>query len=310
MNKIQQLNIFSPNHFARLLSIPRKKLEAAAESALSHYSPYDKKKPNGKIRKIDNPHENIKQIQKRIYSVLLKNLNYPVYVIGGVSGRNPVAHATIHKQAPVVVTIDIKNCFPSITNGMNFQVWRKMLTFSPTVARLATKLTTFRGYLPQGAPTSTALANLVLLPAMSRIVSIASSYQMRQPSIYIDDIALSGGELDSELIALVAKEFSRIGLKISRGKKTKIMRQGKPQEVINKGVNKHLVVPRKKRKKIWAALHQLEMAITPDLRLHRSVKGRILSIKSLHPSESQELMERFIKLPDPEKIFELTVLKG
>lgn len=301
MSKIQQLNIFSPNHFARLLSIPREKLEATAESAFSHYSPYEKKKPNGKIRKIDNPHENIKQIQKRIYSVLLKNLNYPVYVTGGVSGRNPVAHAIIHKQAPVVVTIDIKRCFPSITNGMIFQVWRKMLNCSPTVSRLATKLTTFRGYLPQGAPTSTALANLVLLPAMSRIVSIASSYQMRQPSIYIDDLALSGGGLDSELITLVAKEFSRIGLKIGRGKKNKVMRQGKPQEVISKGVNKHLVIPRRNRKKIRVALHQLEMATIPDLKSYRSVKGRILSIKLLHPSEARELMERFDKLPNLEK---------
>lgn len=297
MSSTKKINILYPNHFAKLLCIHREKLEAIEKSALSQYSPYDKTKRNGKKRRIDNPHETIKQMQKRIYSVFLKNLDYPSYIIGGVSGRNPIAHVEIHTQAPVAITIDIKNCFPSITNNMIFSVWRNTLGCSRSVARLATKLTTFRGYLPQGAPTSTALANLVLLPAMSRIVSIASNHKMRQPSIYIDDLALSGKRLDSELITLIAKEFSKIGLEIGRGEKIKIMRKGKRQEIINKGISKHVIIPRRTRKKIWVALHQLEKAKIHNPKAYASVKGRIASIKSLHPLEAQVLTERFNNLP-------------
>ena len=62
--------------------------------------------------------------------------------------------------------------------------------FSPDVASVITKLTTFKGHLPQGAPTSTTLANLVFLPTGLKLNEIAKQHNLRF-TIFVDDVTFS-----------------------------------------------------------------------------------------------------------------------
>src|SRR6185436_20457188 len=77
----------------------------------------------------------------------------------------PQTNAFQHLGKHLVVRIDIQDFFSSITDRQIYSVWADKLGNSPPVASLLTTLTTYRRHLPQGAPTSTYLANLVLLGA-------------------------------------------------------------------------------------------------------------------------------------------------
>ena len=91
--------------------------------------------------------------------------------------------------------------------------------FSPDVASVITKLTTFKGHLPQGAPTSTTLANLVFLPTGLKLNEIAKQHNLRF-TIFVDDVTFSSHNdfkhLTGNIISIIYKD----GFKISRGKTT------------------------------------------------------------------------------------------
>ena len=91
--------------------------------------------------------------------------------------------------------------------------------FSPDVASVITKLTTFKGHLPQGAPTSTTLANLVFLPTGLKLNEIAKQHNLRF-TIFVDDVTFSSHNdfkhLTDNIISIIYED----GFKISRGKTT------------------------------------------------------------------------------------------
>src|SRR5258708_36650911 len=102
------------------------------------------------------------------YTTLFRSLHifskvvFPDYLQGSLAGRDYVTNASLHAKKKILICEDVKRFFPSVGAIYIEQVWRDCLGFAPDVARLLTKLTTKGGYLPQGAITSSFLANLVL----------------------------------------------------------------------------------------------------------------------------------------------------
>ncbi len=164
-------------------------------------------------------------------------------------------------------------------------------------------LTTFKGHLPLGAPTSNHLAILTLLPILQRINSLASQFQFDTPTQYMDDMALSGHNLPDEFLTLVIKEFSRGSVKINR-EKIRIMRSNKSQRVTGKIVNERLSVPISERHRIRAALNNLSKMRFSDSgykKLYNSIKGRINHIKTFHPALAADMLEQLDGLGMPKK---------
>lgn len=300
----QAIPILSLNKFAFQLGIRREKLEKIAENIDSHYAPFQKK-IGEKERIIDNPTGLLKEAQSRIHDRILSSIPLPDYVIGGVKGRKPYEHPQRHINKSVVVTLDVKGCFPSITNKQVFDVWHKQLKCSPEVARLATKLTTRKGHLPLGAPTSNHLANLALQPCLTNMMKIANDSGFSSDSVgqYIDDLAFSGLALPENFINSVIKEFLKHGFRLRRDK-IKVMRSNKPQVVIKKLVNRKVSIPLEKRNKIRAALHNLKNMDLKDpayKKQYRSLRGRINDLKDFHPTLAMKVGIEFNKLTNPDK---------
>ena len=84
----------------------------------------------------------------------------PDYAYGAVKGRDNVSNAKRHQGKKYKFTTDLKDFFPSITNKEVYEMFVGE-GFSHEVSSLLTKLTTYKGKIPQGAPTSSTLANLV-----------------------------------------------------------------------------------------------------------------------------------------------------
>jgi RNA-directed DNA polymerase len=223
-----------------VLGVPRDKLGQLSAEAERLYSPFtlvQVKRGKRKERPIDNPLAPLKNVQTRIKERLLDPVDLPSFMCGGVRGRSTQANARIHVCQSEVVALDVRNFFGSVTCAQVAGVWHERFGASNDVAWLLTRLTTYGGHLPQGAPTSTALANLVMLPTMERLHLWCRDRGLRL-SIYVDDMSVSG-KLARVAIPVVASELSRARLRLARGK-VKVMPSHVRQEVTGLVVNRRL----------------------------------------------------------------------
>lgn len=298
-SKSSILPITSLRQFAWTLGVPKEHLAHLAEYAFSHYKPrFDTE--GDKVRLLDRPSERLKHVQRLIKAKILDQIELPPYVIGGVGGRQPTEHPEAHLRKRVVATIDVRDCYRSISSHRVFDIWRGRLGCSEEVARLATKLTTFQGRLPIGAPTSTLLAILRILPAVECIVKIAESKGLTV-RLYIDDLAISGDEISNETITAIIREFTREGIRVNR-EKVKVMRAGHSQRVTKKVVNRRLAMSLDDRNKVRAALHELvrtdpKNPLYPER--YYSVLGRIQNWMRFHPGRAARHREALAQLPKP-----------
>jgi hypothetical protein len=216
------LELYSMSELEALLGNSREHLEFLAGHAGALYKPFQKrdrarpfaKKTRAlkkKPRIIDNPLDQLKVVQKEINRRLLKSVTFPDYILGSVHRKRVLDNVMLHLGAPVLVTLDIKSFFRRITNIQVYRVWRDVLDCSPKIAALLTRLTTFERHLPQGAPTSSLLANLVL---HSCDFSIRDECRRREVtySTWVDDLAFSGrdarGVISVAVHALTAARFA------------------------------------------------------------------------------------------------------
>jgi hypothetical protein len=109
----------------------------------------------------------LKTIQERIKVKILYKVFYPRYLQGSIKDdgikRSYISNAKIHANSRIVINEDITKFFPSTSEQLIFDIWKIFFGFSDKVARYLTKLTTKDGLLPEGAKTSSYLANLVLI---------------------------------------------------------------------------------------------------------------------------------------------------
>jgi len=148
-------SIVSLSAFAWRLGVPLKRLQAIGDHIGEHYSHValqDKKR--SKVRHLWVPDAELMEVQRRIKSLVLDEFEVTEAVHGSVRGRSPASNASQHLGQSCVVTLDVKDFFTSVRYYIVYRMIRNELGMGRDVARLPTRLTTFRSYSPQGAPTS------------------------------------------------------------------------------------------------------------------------------------------------------------
>lgn len=232
------------------------------------------------------------EIQRRIQR-LLAAISLGDEVHGGVRGRSPRSNAGCHLGEPYVVNLDVRDFFPSVRHGLVYRMFRRELGFGRDVASLLTRLTTFRDQLPQGAPTSTIVANLLLAVPVDGPLTARSREIGVRYTRFVDDITLSGSN-PKPLINAVARMLSSRRLQIWRKKsKLKITRQSEPQEVTGLMVNsrKGPSISRRRRANIRAAIFQLRNLTDDESRVAavNSIRGRIAHVRLFNPGAAKRL---------------------
>ncbi len=276
----------SLNALAWRLKVPLEKIAAIADSASTYYRPFSKL-AKGKSRVIDNPVDDLKWLQNKIFRGFVRDFPMPAHVQGGVKGRSAHTNAAFHLGARTLVRVDIASFFRSVTNRQVYGVWIKYFGCSPPVARLLTRITTYNGYLPQGASTSPGLSNLVLLDADKLILEAARwTGSTLVYTRYIDDLGISG-DVPFFLVQNIATILSRHGFRIGR-KKVEIMRAGKvSQEITGLAVDSGAVsVRRAKRDLIRAEVFSLQAEDPSKVKTRKrigSVLGRIAFVELTNP---------------------------
>jgi len=206
------MTINTPKHLAFILKIDIKDLKYfdKDENVNKYYYEFErlKKDDNGEIKldknnqpkkRIINPSKGkLKYLQEKINKIILQSYGLPEYCYGAAKGKDNVKNAKRHQGKKYKFLTDMRNFFPLITNKMVFEMFRRQ-GCSPTVARILTKLTTYKGHVPQGAPTSSSIANLVFIKTGDKILKLAEEHNITMTT-FIDDLTMSSPKDFKQLI--------------------------------------------------------------------------------------------------------------
>lgn len=164
---------------------------AAIDAEISaHYHPFQKV-VKGKTRDLLKPSTTLRFVLRRMRKRLLAPLPVEDFVHGCVAGRSPYTNALVHVGQPNVSSIDVKDFYPSLDPIMVYRAWRERVGLGPRLAAFCTRITTLKFSLPQGSPTSDALANQIMWSVDQKIKAIAAELDL-VPGRYLDNIDYSG----------------------------------------------------------------------------------------------------------------------
>lgn len=298
-----------------------------ADGRLSHYHYRLLAKRSGAVRLIESPKPRLKGLQRQILCQILNAIPTHDAAHGFRRGRSIVSFAQPHVGKAVVARVDLADFFPCVTRARVAAMFRTVgypetvagllaalcTTVSPTWAwedgelslsieqRQATRRLYCVPHLPQGSPTSPAIANLSAYRLDCRLSGLARSAGASYTR-YADDLAFSG---DTEfafgvkrflvhVTATVAEEGFRV-----HHRKTRIMRDGVRQHLAGVVVNRRINLRRCDFDELKAILvnccrHGVadqNRKRHPDFRAH--LRGRIAFVEQLHASRGQRLREIF-----------------
>jgi len=248
---------------ARRLGVPEEKLRSFEPYYRTAYVP----KRSGGSRRLHVPDSDTKALQRRILRRLLARLKAHEAACGFERGQSIVDNALPHVGQAVVVRMDIVDFFPS-TSADRVKSYFLRIGWNEEAAALLTKLTTDDGGLPQGAPTSPRLSNLVNYILDARLSALAA----RRGAVYTryaDDITFSFTEDRPKRARGIIQTASRIlkhqGYHIHKRKKLHVRRRHQRQEVTGLVVNDRVQLPRPRRRWLRAVKHRLETGRSASL---------------------------------------------
>lgn len=157
------------------------------------YREFSIKKRNGTDRSICEPLPNLKNIQIWIKENILEKLPTHKAAKAFIKQQSIKKNAYFHKDQNIVIALDIKDFFNNISGKTVYFLFRRC-GYSRRVSSILTELCTFKNCLPQGAPTSPLISNLIFSPIDNRIFNFARKEKLFYTR-YADDITISGSNI-------------------------------------------------------------------------------------------------------------------
>lgn len=271
------------------VGIPLVELKTLAADVERYYNEFAKKRPGRPDRIIDNPTPRLKEVQRRARAAFLESQPLDNSVHGCVKRRSSRTNAEVHCGQRSLAGVDVKNCFPSVTNRMVFRLLRRS-GLGPKTASLLTVLMTRNGHVPQGAPSSDRLANLALAPVDERVREIATRLALKRTR-FVDDFTLSGGatrEAIGEVIAALRSEGFAVGHRKTRN-------AGATRAHVTTGFTASpigLKVARDKQQKIRTRVYDLVRAHQRGESIEmsiQSVRGSLAYLRPTNPGLTRRL---------------------
>jgi hypothetical protein len=278
-------------------------LKGLGAGRLEHYHYRTLTKSNGDIRIVEAPKPRLKELQRKILQDILDKIPAHSAAHGFVKGRSIGSFVSPHTAKRVVLKMDLHDFFPSIP-AVRIQAFFRTAGYPEAVADLLGGICTNavrgkvpdiyrRPHLPQGAPTSPALANICAYRMDCRLAGLALAVGAEYTR-YADDLAFSG-DLDfdrlSTYIAVIAQEE---GFRVHH-RKTRVMRQGVRQRLAGLVANDKVNIIRADFDRLKAILTNCvrtgpagqNRENHPHFRAH--LEGRVGFIESISPAKGLRL---------------------
>jgi hypothetical protein len=293
---------------------------------LQHYHYSIRPKRSGGFRLIEMPKPRLKELQRRILSGILDRIPVHPAVHGFVKRRSIVSFAAPHAGKPVLLRLDLQDFFPGFpaarvqalfrtfgypekvadrlggicTNAVPRDVWAR----APEVDRVQwheARTLYARPHLPQGAPTSPALANLTAYRLDCRLSGLAKTAGAVYTR-YADDLGFSGVEGFDRAVERFSAHAAAVALEEGfsvNHHKTRIMHRGVRQQLAGIVVNQKVNLRRRDLELLEAILtnyvrrgaQSQNRDRVPDFRAH--LEGRIGFVEMVNREQGQRLREIF-----------------
>jgi hypothetical protein len=215
-------------------------------------------KRSGGLRRIAAPLEPLKATQRVILRRVLRRLAAHPAALGFERGQSIVTNALRHEGKAIVVRMDLKDFFAS-TKSEKVRDFFLRIGWGKEPSEILTALTTHEGCLPQGAPTSPRLANLVNHRLDARLHGLARKLGAVYTR-YADDLTFSFEEDDPSRTHALLRAVPRIvrseGYDVHLRRKLHIRRRHDRQVVTGLVVNRRVNLPRPTRRWLRAVAHR------------------------------------------------------
>ncbi len=270
----------SIHELSELLEIRAEELTFFARTIDRNVYVRKKPKPTGGTRTITAPNNALKELLRRIDKSLLSKI--PLHQLLYLKPKSSyVQMLKKHVGRRCLLTADIDDFYPSIkiTHVKNRLIDAGL---SNEVASLITRLTTLDYSLPQGFPTSSKIAGIVLQPVMTRIEQLAKKSKLKA-GIYADNLAISADYDPGEFRGLVKRVFLQSGYKLD---KFKIVPRENTQEIMNVNVNREARVKQERIRNIQKEIRILAK-VSREFSNQEEIGKRLRRIRGLISSVNQ-----------------------
>lgn len=260
--------ISSRNELADFLGVPRKKLTHIlyVKGIDSYYDEFEIPKKSGSTRKIRAPFGDLKSVQQK----LLKSLSSYICSISSdpwhlshafQKDKSCITNAKIHRNKRFVLNLDLKDFFDSIHFGRVCGYFEKnqkfMLPYDVSV--VIAQLVCYKGTLPQGAPTSPIITNLLCEILDIQLLKISKKYRLDYTR-YADDLTFSTNDKHflkncTDFLTEIKKKIEKAGFTINE-EKTRLQYRDSKQIVTGLVVNQKINVDKNFYKNTRAMAHR------------------------------------------------------
>lgn len=273
--------IYNASHFSKLVGYSLQYLYAASNDSSKFYREFEIKKKNGSSRKISEPLPSLKEIQKWILENILNKIQKEKVSKYAKAYQKKISikeNVKFHRVQKKVLSLDITNFFLNIKIDKIYEVFYN-LGYSKSLSTLFSNLCTLNYSLPQGAPTSPILSNIVMLNFDNEIEKIVLEKRIRYTR-YADDMTFSGDFLEKEIIKYVKENLNKIGLKINN-KKTRVRKNWQQQMVTGIIVNEKIQISRKKRDELRQTMYYIEKYGIDSFLKYKGIKNKVYYLSHL-----------------------------
>ena len=266
ISKFRELNIapvITKESLSMFLTLDTEFIESLQKDSQTHYRIFSiPKKKSDEKRKIYTPKLELKVVQWWILDNILNRVALHPNVFGFVRGKSIKDNAEFHQGAKHVLTVDIKNFFPSIRIGQVVKIFES-LCYEKKVAQMLANLccikdpSTSRFFLlPQGAPTSPAISNLVSREMDAELANFAKSISCKY-SRYADDMTFSSQhKIGRNYISEISQIVKNHGFNLNSSK-TRFLGLGEQMKITGLVINQKVQPSRFWRRKIRSLIHNI-----------------------------------------------------
>ncbi|AFA46955.1 retron Ec67 family RNA-directed DNA polymerase/endonuclease [Acetobacterium woodii] len=298
MNKFNEIK--TRNDLADFLDIPRSRLTYIlyGKKIENFYTSFEILKKNGGTRQIDAPNKELKIVQKKIANALWnhykglakKTSSKTNFSHAFEKEKSIITNAKIHRNKRFVLNIDLEDFFHSFHFGRvrGFFEKNNNFTLPKEVATVMAQLVCYEKHLPQGAPSSPIITNLICNILDFRMLKLSRKYKFDYTR-YADDLTFSSNnkyflEKHQEIYDEISNEIERAGFRINE-RKTRLQYRDSKQQVTGLVVNKKINVDRVYYKKTRAMAFSLyscgSFEIEGDQGSINQLEGRFAFINQL-----------------------------
>ena len=254
-----------------------------------YYKTYEIPKKSGEKRLICQPSKKLKGLQARILVNILNKLKVSISCKGFEKGSSTLDNASPHRGANSVLTLDLKDFFPSVTRKQVYNIFRT-IGYNKLLSTVFTNICTYNETLPQGSPCSPKLANLTAWTLDLRIQGYVGRRGINYTR-YADDLSFSGLSPGRVLsIIPMIKEIIKTENFALNHSKTRVAGSARAKIVTGLVISEDTIgIGKQKYKEVRAKIHHLTLlSETEHSDLLNEVRGWLSYLNSV---DSRRLMK-------------------